>query len=109
MPWVRCPQESARSPQQILLRLATFLLACVLLALHWGHSLSQEVADLCRFVGLNGLAFYFALELVADQRARKEQQDTKMSFVLGDQRLSHRLREEKRMATIVEMDLRQNR
>lgn len=99
----------ARAPEQVVLRFGTFLLACVLLALHWGRSLSQELADICQLIGLCGLAFYFALEAVADQRARqeqqKEQQDTNADgFMLGDQRLSRRLSAEKKMASIIEKE-----
>lgn len=106
MSGICCPQESARSLQGILIRLTTFLLACVLLALQMCNVLSQEDANICRFVGFNGIAFYFALELVADQRANKEQLVTSAGFALGDQRLAFRLFEEQRLAKIRESELR---
>lgn len=107
MTWVRDPQESTRSLLQFLLRFITCLLACFLLALQLRLSLPQEVANLCQFAGLNGLAFYFALELVADQRARQQQQEqlaTNAGFTLGDLRLAYRLSEENRIAKILEAE-----
>lgn len=108
MLWVPCPQESAQSLQQILIRLTSFALAFLLLAISIGWPLSQQLADVCWIAGLNGIAFYFALELVADQRARQEQQAllaTNTGIDLGEQRLSYRLYEEQRLAKIREAEL----
>lgn len=109
MLWGRSPQESAQSLQQIFIRLTSFAIAFLMLAMSIGWPLSREIADACWIAGLNGIAFYFALELVADQRARQEQQSqlsTEAGFALGDQRLAHRLLEEQRLARIRESELR---
>lgn len=111
MPWGYCPQESAHSPQQILIRLTSFALAFLMLTLSIGWPLSREIAEVCWIAGLNGIAFYFALELVADQRARQELQtplSTNAGFALGDQRLAYRLFEEQRLAKIREAELLKN-
>lgn len=101
MPMALSQQESARAPMQVMLRFGTFLLACVLLALYWGRSLPHGVAEMCQLFGLCGLAFYFVLEAVADQRARKEECDSDTPYCWADQRLSQRIRAEDKMACIV--------
>lgn len=108
MTWVHDPQNSPRSLPQVLIRLISCLLACFLLALQMERSLSPEVAQLCQFAGLNGLAFYLALELVADQRARQRQEQlaAHSGIAVGDLRLSYRLQEERRMAQILEAERR---
>lgn len=94
-------EESPDAVWPVTLRFGSLLLACVLLALHWGRSLSEEVADLCELFGICGLAFYFALELVADQRARAASKKQR-TIGLGDSRLEFRLQAEHKMARIVE-------
>lgn len=97
------PTSQAHSPTQILLRFGTFLLACTLFAMHWGRTLSQEVADLCRLCALVGFACYFVLELVADQRARIERQrqcQASLQTDLADQQFAKRLRAEQAMANL---------
>lgn len=103
MTWGHNPQNSPRSLPQVLIRLISGLLACFLLALQMERSLSPEVAQVCQFAGLNGLAFYLALELVADQRAR-QQLAADSGIAMGDLRLSYRLHEERRMAQILEAE-----
>jgi hypothetical protein len=98
-------EKSAHAPGQVTLRFGTLLLACVLLSLNWGRSLSQDVANMCQVFGVCGLAFYFSLELVADQRAKQEMNtNTNTNFHLGDQRLSQRLLAEHMMAQIAERE-----
>lgn len=106
MTWVHDPQNSPQALPQVLIRLISCLLAGFLLALQMERSLSPEVAQLCQFVGINGLAFYLALELVADQRARQQQEQlaANAGFAVGDLRLSYRLHEERRMAQILEAE-----
>lgn len=104
-----CSLASAHSLQQILARLINFAIAFLLLALSIGWPLSQKTADVFWMLGLNGLAFYFAMELVADQRARQEQQallDTNERLALGDRRLSSRLLEEQILANVRGAELR---
>lgn len=105
-----CSLVSAHSLQQILARLINFAIAFLLLALSIWWPLSQKTANVFWMLGLNGLAFYFAMELVADQRARQEQQallDSHERLVLGDKRLSERLIEEQIVANIRGAELRQ--
>ena len=64
--------ESADNlPWSVTLRFGNVLLACVLLALSAGESLTPQTANLCYLFGLSGMAFYFSLELAADYRAGK--------------------------------------
>lgn len=100
---MNAPTSKAHSRTQIWLRFGTFLLACTLFAMYWGHSLPQEVAELCRLCGLCGFAFYFALEFVADQRARVEHRlhwQASLRGVLADQQFSKRLLAEQAMARL---------
>ena len=90
--------ESADAPFQVTLRFGTFLLACVLWAFQFRHDLPQMVANLCQLFGLCGLAFYFCLELAANQQAQQEVQPV-VNF--GDHRLSLRLHAETKMARII--------
>ena len=103
-----CHENSAYDPGQVMLRFGTLLLACVLLALNWGRSLSPDVANMCQLFGICGLAFYFSLEMVADQRAKQEM-NTNTNFLLGDHRLSQRLLGEHMMAQIAEREHSQQR
>jgi hypothetical protein len=101
-------EKSAHAPGQVTLRFGSLLLACLLLALNGGRSLSSDVANMCQFFGICGLAFYFSLELAAGQRAKQEM-DTTTYFRLGDHRLSQRLRAEHLMAQIAEREQFQKR
>lgn len=92
-------KEPADAPFPVMFRFGTLLLACVLLALNGGHSLSQAVASLCQIFGLCGLAFYFCLELAADKRVRQE---TETDVNHREKRLSRRLYAETTMAKIIE-------
>ena len=58
-------------PWSVTLRFGTVLLACVLLAMSAGASLTSQIANLCYLFGLSGMGFYFCLELVAEHRAGK--------------------------------------
>ncbi len=56
-------------PWSVTLRFGNVLLACVLLALSAGASLTPQITKLCYLFGLSGMAFYFGLELVVEYRA----------------------------------------
>lgn len=100
MPLSNSHSESAGAVRNVMFRFISLLLSCVLLALNMGRSLSHEVANLCQLFGLCGMAFYFCLELVADQRARNELK-AKTNIRAGDQRLANRLQTEQAMAVLV--------
>lgn len=51
-----------------IFRFTIVLLACIVFSLGWGSLLAPNIAGVCRMFGLCGLAFYFALELVAYYR-----------------------------------------
>lgn len=57
---------------QAALRFSTVILAAVLLGMNYGQNLTPDIAGLCNLFGLTGLAFYFSLELVANQRAQRQ-------------------------------------
>lgn len=79
----------------VIMRFGTVLMACVLLAASAGQSLTVNMANVCYSFGMLGLASYFCLELVADQR---ERQQAKRCSHDAERRLSCRLRGEQRMA-----------
>ena len=56
----------------LLVPLVPFALACVLLAMSAGQSLTAQMAQHCYLCGLSGMAFYFSLEYVAQQRAQAQ-------------------------------------
>lgn len=78
-------------PWSVTLRFGNVLLACVLLALSAGASLTPQVANLCYLFGLTGMAFYFCLELAAEHRAGKW---LRANAISAEQRLACRLRAE---------------
>lgn len=82
-------------PWSVTLRFGNVLLACVLLALSAGSSLTPQVASLCYLFGLSGMAFYFCLELVAERRAGKWLRANSSS---AEHRLACRLRAESHSA-----------
>lgn len=84
---------------QAALRFSTVVLAAILLGMNYGRSLPPEIASLCHTFGWCGMAFYFSLEFVADQRARKHTTVLQQS---AEQRLSWRLRADAVMASHVE-------
>ena len=98
MPLDRCRNESDDSACNVMLRFGSMLLTCVLLALNWGANLPPEIASLCQTFGMCGMAFYFSLELVADQRARQARANRKVNPGSGDQRLSEWIRAEEMAA-----------
>lgn len=57
---------------QAAFRFSIVIMAAALLGMSYGRSLTPDIASLCYVFGLNGLAFYFSLELVADQRAHRQ-------------------------------------
>ena len=65
-------------------RFAIVILACILFGLGWGHSLTPQMAGICKMFGLCGLAFYFSLELVAYYR---DQNRATLSRYSAEQRL----------------------
>ena len=102
-------ENSVQVPTQILLRFGNFLLACTLYAVHLGHSLPQEITNLCQMAGLCGFAIYFALELVADQRAREQRKslhDVSNRVNFADRQLSNRLLAEQKISRILEQERR---
>lgn len=84
---------------QAALRFSTVMLAALLLGMNYGQSLTPEIAGLCHTFGWCGLAFYFSLELVADQRARRQATVLQRSV---ERKLSWRLRADAVMASYVE-------
>ncbi|MFM9964612.1 MAG: hypothetical protein ACKV2Q_25695 [Planctomycetaceae bacterium] len=84
-------------PWSVTLRFGSVLLGCVLLAMSAGATLTPQIAKLCYLFGLNGIAFYFCLELAADYRT-KHWMDANSRF--AEQRLAHRLHAENRVAQI---------
>lgn len=84
-------------PWSVTLRFGSVLLACVLLAMSAGASLTPQISKLCYLFGLNGIAFYFCLELAADYRTKRWMSD---SSRFAEQRLARRLHAEHRAAQI---------
>lgn len=84
-------------PWSVTLRFGSVLLACVLLAMSVGATLTPQIANLCYLFGLNGIAFYFCLELAADYRTKKWRND---SSRFAEHRLSRRLDAESRAAQL---------
>ncbi len=84
-------------PWSVMLRFGTVLLACVLLAMSAGASLTLPIANLCYLFGLSGMAFYFCLELAADYRAGSCQRANSSS---AEQRLTRRVRAENSTAKL---------
>lgn len=84
-------------PWSVTLRFGNVLLACVLLALSAGASMTPQIANLCYLFGLSGMAFYFCLELVAEHRAGKCLRTNASS---AEHRLSCRLRAENHAARL---------
>ena len=84
-------------PWSVTLRFGNVLLACVLLALSAGASLTPQIANLCSLFGLCGMAFYFCLELAAEYRAGRCLRATASS---AEQRLACRLRAETNTAKL---------
>ena len=84
-------------PWSVTLRFGNVLLACVLLALSAGASLTPQIANLCYLFGLSGMAFYFCLELAAEHRAWKCLRANASS---AEQRLASRLRAENSTAKL---------
>ncbi len=67
MNWVNWKQE----PWTVIFRFNTMILATVLVVMSYSSSLPPNIARLCHLFGFCGWAFYFCLELVADQRAQR--------------------------------------
>jgi len=84
-------------PFAVTLRFGALLLACVLLALSGGHSLTTNIANVCYLFGLSGLAFYFCLEFTANQRIQSQANAARNS---AEQRLSRRMRIETKAALL---------
>ena len=84
-------------PWSVTLRFGNVLLACVLLALSAGASLTPQIAKLCYLFGLSGMAFYFCLELAAEHRAGKWLRANASS---AEQRLARRLSAENSTAKL---------
>ena len=78
-------------PWSVTLRFGNVLLACVLLALSAGASLTPQITNLCYLFGLSGMAFYFCLELAAEHRAGRSLRANASS---AEHRLACRLRAE---------------
>lgn len=87
--------ESNSLSWSVTMRFGTVLMACVLLAASAGQSLTVDMANVCYSFGMLGLTSYFCLELVADQRGRR--QVTRCSHD-AERQLSRRLKREQRMA-----------
>lgn len=111
-----CPSidsaNTADARTQVLLRFGNFLLACVLYGFQLGDAISDEAANLCQMASHCGFAFYFALELVADRRAREEkssQEDLRIRVNLADQQLANRLTAEQKMVRIRERERQRQR
>ena len=77
------------------MRFGNVLLACVLLSFSGGNSLTPQMAQVCYLFGLLGLACYFSLELVSDQRERRS---SHVSSHTAEVRLSRRLRAERNVS-----------
>jgi hypothetical protein len=75
-------------PIFVTMRFSTVLLSCIALAFSAGHHFSARFAQFSYFSGLVGLALYFCLELVADQRSRNHRRSR---CVCDERRLSRRL------------------
>ena len=86
---------------QAAVRFSMVVMSSLLFGMHYGQSLPAEFGELCRLFALSGLAFYFSLELVADQRAQKH---TNLSQRVAEWKLSRRLRREDKMAALFEAD-----
>lgn len=80
---------------QAAMRFSTVVLSTLLFGMHYGQSLPPEFGELCRSLALSGLAFYFSLELVADQRAHRK---TLLWQRTAERTLSRRLYREDKMA-----------
>jgi hypothetical protein len=78
-----------------MFRFGTVLLSCNALSFSGGHFITAPVARLCYLLGLSGFAFYFVLELVADQYARWQQQSRQQS---DETRLARRITIERPLA-----------
>jgi CheY-like chemotaxis protein len=63
--WIQCCAHRSE-----VFRFAIVILACLLLGMGWGTSLTSELAGVCAMFGKCGLAFFFCLELVAYYRDR---------------------------------------
>ena len=72
MPGSSRNEASGNLPWSVTMRFGTVMVACVLLALSGGQSLTPRVALLCYLSGLVGMACYFCSELVADQHSCKQ-------------------------------------
>ena len=81
-------------PWPVTMRFGTVLLSCVLLAMSCGPELTAAMAKHCYLCGLSGMAFYFSLEFVAQQRAHLQARAAARS---AEKRLSRRMQTQKRI------------
>ncbi len=79
-------------PWPVTMRFGTVLLSCVLLAMSCGPELTAAMAKHCYLCGLCGLAFYFSLEFVAQQRAHSQ---ARAAARAAEKRLSRRMQTQK--------------
>lgn len=86
---------------QAVMRFSMVVLSALLFGMYYGQSLPSEFSELCRSLALSGLAFYFSLELVADQRAHRR---TLVWQCKAERALSSRLYREGRMAEFNQAD-----
>lgn len=93
--------ETETMTWQAAMRFSTVVLSTLLFGMHYGQSLPPEFGELCRSLALSGLAFYFSLELVADQRTHRRTVVWQRS---AERNLSRRLYREDRMAAFHEAD-----
>lgn len=93
--------DSENVTWQATMRFSMVVLSALLYGMHYGQSLPPEIGELCRSFALSGLAFYFSLELVADQRAQKR---TRKSQHTIERKLSHRLVREDKMVAFHEAE-----
>lgn len=93
-----CNNDSENVTWQAAMRFSMVVLSSALFGMYYGQSLPPEIGQLCWSFALNGLAFYFSLELVADQRAHRRELRSRRT---AEQSLSRRLQRERNVAAHV--------
>jgi hypothetical protein len=84
---------------QAAMRFSMVVMSALLFGMHYGQSLPPEIGELCRLFALSGLAFYFSLELVADQRAQRR---ANLARDTAERKLSRRLQRKDKLGTVAE-------
>lgn len=88
MKLTKCNDSTENLPWQAAMRFSMVVMSSLLFGMHYGQSLPPEIGEVCRAFAISGLAFYFSLELVANQRIH---QWARVSQQVAEQKLSRRV------------------